>query len=271
VFADQGAGAWVLEDTITPPGPYQNPSAFPRFGCAIEMEGNWMWVGARGGNDPALSYQGKCHLFHRQATGSWTEQAQMRYSDRDPTFMAYGASMGARVAADFDNGQLMASASDYRRWGAGGQASGLAVCGGAYLFDLELGDRFCAGTTNSSGAEGVLAVIGSLEVTLNHLRLHAHHLPPGEFALCLYGQESAPVPLLSGGALCILGGPVQRLFPVLTSGSGGEVYYDVDLQAPSEATRLLPGSTWSFQVWHRDHVGGASVTGTTSAMRVTLE
>ncbi|MCB9910074.1 MAG: hypothetical protein H6829_07345 [Planctomycetes bacterium] len=94
----------------------------------------------------------------------------------------------------------MASASDYRRrWGAGGQASGLAVCGGgAYLFDLELGDHFCAGTTSSSGAEGVLAVIGSLEVTLNHLRLRATCRP----AVCpvLYGQESARATAFSGVA-----------------------------------------------------------------------
>lgn len=271
VFENQGHGNWVETDRVFAPGPEQASWDWPRFGMSLEMKGDWMWVGAPGGREAAGNDIGRCHLFKRASSGQWSEERQMRHRDRDPITAFSQDSLGRKVAADFDSGSLMAIAPNYRHWGPGGPSSNLAEWGGAYLFDLELGDRHCHGSANSTGQPSTLTLVGSRVVGESDLTLHGYNLPVGAFALCLYGQPSAAFAMTTGGNLCLAGGPVHRLFPVSQVGESGGLYYQIDFSDPGNMAALLPGTTWAFQVWHRDRIGGQSVTNTSSAMTLTLD
>jgi len=271
VFDHQGGGVWLETDRIYAPGPGQGRADWPRFGMSLEMKGDWMWIGAPGGREAAGNDIGRCHLFKRDASGHWSEVRQMRHRDRDPITAFSQDSLGQKVAADFDSGSLMAIAPNYRHWGPGGPSSNLAEWGGAYLFDLELGDRHCGVSANSTGQPGSLSLVGSDVVGESNLTLHGYNMPAGEFALCLYGQPSAALSLATGGELCLFGGPIHRLFPLRRVGESGGIYYPIDFTDSGNLNTLLPGTTWAFQVWHRDRIGGQSVTNTTSAVTITLD
>ncbi|MBL4770668.1 MAG: hypothetical protein JKY61_05905 [Planctomycetes bacterium] len=60
--------------------------------------------------------------------------------------------------------------------------------------------------------------------------------------------------------------------PVGLIGENGERILDVDFSVPTEALNLMPGSTWAFQVLHRDLILGLpSFTRTTNAVEVMME
>ena len=235
------------------------------------MEGDLLFVGAPGGREPEANNRGRCHLFQRDSNWVWTELGQFRNSDREFGQGFPGEELGKEVAADFERGVLLASAPVYRHWGPDGPGSTEAVYGAAYLFDYAHGETICSGSTNSRGEESGLSLLGSPQVSRGNLTMHGYKLPVDEFALCLYGQVSQPVPIQTGGNLCILGGAVTRLFPAIRVGETGEVFHEIDWQDPLNALRLQVGTTWGFQVWHRDLQGGASVTGTSMAVELMLE
>ena len=268
IFEHVGGGSWIETAVVYAPGPGQDISDLPRFGSGLDMHGDWLWVGAEGGRAEPVWNIGRCHLFKRDSNQQWNEAAQMRHSDSDSGGPFNGARLGSKVAADWEQGYLAAITPAF----VDGNAAGTeAVFGGAYIFDLERGESFCEPTANTTGKLGALSVTGSPLVSDGNLTLHAFELPVGEFGLFLYGRESAELSLFTGGQLCLAGGPITRLFPALRVGEGGDFFHHMDLQAPHNLQRLLPETTWVFQVWHRDMVSGVSTTNTTRAVRLTLQ
>lgn len=86
----------------------------------------------------------------------------------------------------------------------------------------------------------------------------------------------APLVLAGDGFLCIGVGSsgLFRLMPPLVLDSSGAATRVIDFgSAPTGvgAGQILPGSTWNFQMWHRDSTaGGGSGSNLTDAVSVTF-
>ena len=103
-----------------------------------------------------------------------------------------------------------------------------------------------------------IAVTGSPVVADDDLTLEAAGLPPGQWSFFLLSQSQALVPGFGGsqGVLC-LGAPIVRLDRVALGELGqvtsaGTRSVAVDLSGLPQGTQLLPGESWSFQLWFRD-------------------
>lgn len=135
--------------------------------------------------------------------------------------------------------------------------------GSAWVYSLRdaVGDVYCGpAESNSSGGPGHVAATGSRVVFLNDVQLVASDLPlhePGFFLVSLTpGFVSHPGG--SQGNLCLSGaiGRYSRAGEVLDSGSSGQFQLSLDLSdtpQPTGPIAVLPGQTWHFQAWFRDH------------------
>ncbi len=266
---EQGSGGWNSTVQIDPADSGLLPSSFASFGNDFAVQGDWLLVGAPGADGAVGTNMGLALLYRNDPITGWTEVMRGRNFDQ-PSHLPNGAGVGLRVDADFDRGVMIATGFDY------------SVCdpaspyyctqGASYLFDVELGERFCSQLSHSGGRTSQLTVTGSLAVGLNRFILHGYDLPPQVLALGLFGQQGASLPVSSGGFLCLTGsGGVHRIQPAALSSSAGELYLDLDLTDPSAAGWLMPGTTWGFQVWHRDQVAGASVTNFSNGVQVQLQ
>lgn len=147
----------------------------------------------------------------------------------------------------------------------------------AYAFDLFEGrvDELCTG-----GIPGVLGAPSRLQpggsvFAGGTLRLTASGLIPGALALTAFGDaSSAPAPIAGSlGRLCLAGNLGRLTSQLLTASAAGTVPFTVDSAAIPLSSGVLaaagPGSSWTFQVWHRDLVSaGQPTSNTTNAVRV---
>jgi hypothetical protein len=268
-YEQNGAGGWVNTGSLRSSGLGLEPSDFPYFGNDFEIDGDWLLVGAPGSNVGSAANAGRAVLYHDDAGAGWTEVRRFRNADQ-PVHLPAGSGLGYRVSMDLEQGVMVGTGPFYQECAPGNPF--YCTIGGAYLFDFEKGDRFCGQGNNSLGIRSQLTVTGSLSVGENNFILHGYDMPQGEFAVAVYGQEGPPFPIATGGNLCLTGGSViHRVQPALLVGESGEVYLDLDLAAPVQASSLLPGTTWGLQLWHRDQVGGMSTTNMSNAVRVTLQ
>ncbi len=130
---------------------------------------------------------------------------------------------------------------------------GLLIAGG-------LGTSFCEpAAANSTGSPGQLLASGSDQVADNDFTLTATSLPQNQFGYFVASQgQTAPVtPPGSQGNLCLGGGsPILRFTAqVGNSGAAGTFSATLDLAnfPPPYGGAVLPGQTWSFEGWYRDH------------------
>lgn len=144
--------------------------------------------------------------------------------------------------------------------------------------DLFVGrtDVSCGGNPpNSTGERATLRLGGSpfagdqLTATVSGLR------PGGMFGLlAVSDQLSGPMPLLgSQGSLC-LGGNVGRfLGTIQQANAAGQHVFPVNTSSMPIGTMpqmAEPGSTYAFQGWHRDRVGGVATSNTSTAVALTF-
>lgn len=139
-----------------------------------------------------------------------------------------------------------------------------------------VGEAFCPGAQNSTGAAGTLHAIGRSEAASNDLVLQARDLPPQNLAMFALSLAAGP-PIQSGeGQLC-LGGDVSRFDRPGEVGlvdTFGAIELELDLGAlpgPAGPFSAIAGDTLHFQVWHRDEVGGAATWNFTGGVRVSLD
>ncbi len=114
--------------------------------------------------------------------------------------------------------------------------------------------NFCQTSPNSVGAGAIMDSAGSLSLSTNNLVLVAYDAPPNASALYFYGQNETQVPF-GNGFRCI-GNPVTRL-GILQIDPLGTAFMSLDFTSGS-LTQVLPGSTWSFQLWYRNPAGGGA-------------
>ena len=129
------------------------------------------------------------------------------------------------------------------------------------------------GCVNHAGLEGRLTYWGLPTVTpppIWPLELRGDNLVPGQALVPFMGTSAPPVPF-GNGLLCV-GGATWRL-PLRAVESWGAVSIDPFGETASlpPAAQLVPGSTWSFQLWYRDGGGACrSSFNTTNAVQVTV-
>jgi len=93
-----------------------------------------------------------------------------------------------------------------------------------------------------------------LSLSANNLILIAYDAPPNASALYFYGQNETQVPF-GNGFRCI-GNPVTRL-GILQIDGLGTAFLPLDFTSGS-LTQVAPASTWSFQLWYRNPLGGGA-------------
>ena len=267
IFEKQGQ-SWVrtqvLDEINSQPGNGRGV-----FGTHIKLKGDHLLASLPGHLQSGIA-RGQVHLYKYQTGLGF--QLQTIYRHRERPISAFNSLLGMEVDADFERGIMIAGDPNYHYSEPASPNGNGSAFGAVLMFDLSLGQQLtCPGSQNSAGGAGHLSVQGSLAASDSRLTLHASQLPPGKLALFLYGQSGLPYPIPSGGELCIRGG-IFRMLPAGLTGDWGERILDVDLSVPREAQNLMPGTTWAFQVWHRDQFPGSpSTTGTTNAVEVLMQ
>lgn len=117
---------------------------------------------------------------------------------------------------------------------------------------------------NSTGAMGALEAYGVADAADGLVVLSATDLPANEFALFVAAaQTTAPTPISFGQATLCLDAPLFRWNAAVgTTDANGTFTAELrpaDVQVPGVA--IMAGSTWAFQLLHRD---GASANSTNS-------
>jgi len=213
------------------------------FGSRVALTGNHALVGAPRHPSPGES-RGLVYTFHRT-----TGVPAGRLSDPSGSPGDY---FGAGLAG----------VSDWALCGAWGKSTTLNKAGALLVYDLnrEIGSPYCMAQPNSTGAPGGLYATGSPKTKKNNVTLKAYNLPPGEPGYFLNSQSQGFVfsPGGSQGILC-LGGGLGRHTSALATTGVGYVELTLDLSAiptPNGLASALPGQTWNWQFWHRDHNPG---------------
>ena len=114
-------------------------------------------------------------------------------------------------------------------------------------------ELFCRSSPNSAGGGARLGWSGSTSLVAQDLELRAAGLPEQSFGIMIRGQGLGEVPV-GDGQLCVLGSQVR--LAVLQADAAGLVQWTV--QNTTGSTAATAGSTWGFQLWHRDVVGAGS-------------
>ena len=119
----------------------------------------------------------------------------------------------------------------------------------------------CTPTANSTGASGVVNASGSFP----SLTLTFSNLPANEFGQVIFGPMTCPnsTILIGAGTLCVCGDPATGQgicrSNVFNSGAGGAGVVVLPLPDPTNPSQpctnfpgIFVGSTWNFQMYHRD-------------------
>jgi FG-GAP-like repeat len=159
---------------------------------------------------------------------------------------------GSVALGDLDGDGLADVASPYRNYG---QTAYVTVL--LNTTQVGLGLTYCSpAVANSTGAPGVITAFGSDVAAAGDLLLVATQLPPNQFGYFLASETQGLVigPGGSQGNLCLAGSIGRFAAQVATSGPGGRIELQVDtLNIPTTPPQgILQGSTWNFQLWHRD-------------------
>lgn len=133
----------------------------------------------------------------------------------------------------------------------------------------------CSGRANSTGQAAHVTAVGSDDVTRNDVALQIIELPEGSAGIFI-ASESAGFTANPGGSLgdlCLDGSIGRYAQSVFTAGVTGRVELDIDLSMipqPTGSVTATAGSTWYFQAWYRDVVGGAQVSNFSDAVALRL-
>ncbi|MEM6674323.1 MAG: hypothetical protein AAF726_15870 [Planctomycetota bacterium] len=128
--------------------------------------------------------------------------------------------------------------------------------------------RYCISNPNSTGTAATIDVAGSQQISANDFLLQSQGLPPNSFGLFFFGDAQTQAPIVnSQGTICVAG-TLFRL-PAVQAALFGTAFYPVDFtDATTNAVQITAGSTWNFQMWFRDAIGGQVTSNTTDGIQV---
>lgn len=141
-----------------------------------------------------------------------------------------------------------------------GTAFSPRVWNGTICYREVVGTPYCSpAAPNSTSESATLTVVGSTVVADNELALVVTDLPPTVFVLPLISSTTGSVPMAGGsqGTLCLGGssaiGRLNGLFAAASISGVFDASVDLTtLPAPTGASSVMTGDTWSFQAWYRD-------------------
>jgi len=143
--------------------------------------------------------------------------------------------------------------------------AGLGPCGN---------DDATAGCANSTGMGALLDGAGTTSFDTDDLVLNATNMPTFKLGIWMIASGQAQAPL--GDGLRCVGSPFHR-FGSFNSGASGSAVKGPDIITSACATLppaycITMGSTWNFQVWYRNLVGGPCGNGSnlTNGLEVTF-
>jgi hypothetical protein len=116
--------------------------------------------------------------------------------------------------------------------------------------------RYCDASDTSLGAPMRLEHWGALGLENNLFRLYSDSAIPDLMSLFVYGRRTPSLPF--GDGFRCLGPPVIRLGALVKVNPLGHVELDLDFTQPPLSggpNEILPGSSWSFQLFCRDPQG----------------
>lgn len=118
------------------------------------------------------------------------------------------------------------------------------------------GTSYCQSNLNGRGLMATLTASGSPTVSDNDLTFTVDDAALDQFGYLLMSATQDSINLFGGsmGVLC-LGAPQIRFSSnVVNMGPLGTVDFSPNLTNLPQGTVFLPGATWNFQLWYRDHV-----------------
>ena len=123
--------------------------------------------------------------------------------------------------------------------------------------------NYCVGEANSFSTQGAsMSYSGGFNISDNDLSLVVSGTVPNQNGLFYYGGGPLDAPFGNGRRCVGAGGAgIFRLLPVIQASAFGDAVRPVDYTAPpmnSGAGMVTPGSTWYFQWWYRDPMGGGA-------------
>jgi hypothetical protein len=114
---------------------------------------------------------------------------------------------------------------------------------------------YCLSTSNSAGPGSFIASTGSGSISAGDLGLYAYGNPTNQFGVFFMGPNEALQPF-GNGYLCVSGALTR--YPLVQSDIFGIAAYNVDNTTPPALGKLTAGSTWKWQYWYRDPMGGGA-------------
>ena len=135
-----------------------------------------------------------------------------------------------------------------------------------------LTEWFCEVNSNSETFGSILTPRGTNSVANGDLELLVVETIANQFGLAFYSAGTKPNAPFGEGNLC-LSAPLYRLPPPALSDGDGFATYAIDFGAPpvsAGAGQITAGSTWHFQYWLRDPLGGPAGFNTSSGLSITF-
>lgn len=142
-----------------------------------------------------------------------------------------------------------------------------------------IGTPYCGAQPNSTGAPAALSAFGSTAIVFGDVTLTASQMPTSVLGMFVVSATSDFVvaPGGSQGNLCLGGiiGRYDRAGEMFISDAAGEGELPLDLapfeHVPNQFLPIGPGDTWSFQLWHRDTVGGVQTSNFSNGLTLAFD
>ncbi len=135
---------------------------------------------------------------------------------------------------------------------------------GAEIVDGLCGSHsYCQTSPNSVGAGSLISHAGSMSITANDFVLLSSGNPVDKFGIFFMGPTETAVSF-GNGILCVSGSLTR--YPVVVTNASGVATYALDNSAAPALGKVVPGSTWKWQFWYRDPMGGGAFFNLSDAM-----
>jgi hypothetical protein len=131
--------------------------------------------------------------------------------------------------------------------------------------------NYCTASPNTAGPGCTVGWQGALKLSSNNFMMTATGAPPLQLGVFFYGANQTQAPL-GEGQLCVAA-PVQRLQPPILTDQQGNAMLPINFTMPpvgSGPFAVTPFSTWNFQFWYRDPLGGPAGFNFSDGLEVTF-
>jgi hypothetical protein len=182
--------------------------------------------------------------------------------DKDANAVRWGTLYNFR----FDSGQAPVDAlADVKFFVPGSPsdatASVYAPGGGASCFMA----NYCTTSPNSAGPGATILGSGSTSVAANDFAVSTFTNPVGQSGIFFMGDAQSALPF--GNGIRCAGGSITRYSVQQTDGLG-EASLAIDNTTAPALGKIVPGSTWNWQWWYRDPMGGGAAFNTSDGLTV---